>query len=110
MKIELISEEEYNTLLAIQERYPVLTFQNNGYEYVNNKEFNEEEEMAYDIVTSVLNESILGFKKFNNFKKYKNDIVIRFQYNWTAGMDNEIPFIGVGYLSIDILLKGFGNE
>jgi len=43
MTIELITPEEHKTLKDIFNNYPKLTFQNNGFEYINKSEFTEEE-------------------------------------------------------------------
>ena len=53
-----------------------------------------------------------GFKEFNNFNLGENkEIRVRFQYDWTAhDRTLGIPFIGVGYLLLNISLHGFTNQ
>ena len=116
MTITLITQEEYDKLLSIQKEFPALTFQNNGYEYLNMSKLTEIELEKFKEAENILRKCILGFIKFNHFKicKEKNSdltaIVVRFQYNWTADDDyskNPLPFIGVGYLEVEELFKGF---
>ena len=111
MTIELITREQYSTLVAIQEKYKILTFQNEGYQYINKKKFTEEDWKAFDIVTSILRECITGFTEFNNFKivKKTGEVKVRFQYNWTADDDddNRVYYTGVGYLLLTTLVEGF---
>ena len=115
MKIELITREQYDTLVAIQEKYKILTFQNEGYQYVDKKKFTKEDWKAFDIVTAILRECITGFTEFNNFKivKKTGEVKVRFQYNWSADWtegDNPHYYIGVGYLLLTTLVEGFNSE
>lgn len=111
MRIELITEEVYNTLLQIQKDHPILTFQNKGYEGIDKNKFTEADQKAFDKVTEVLRKHITGFTEFNNFRRTPDgELQIRLQYNWEA--DNERPdslgyFTGVGYILVDELLNGF---
>lgn len=41
MKIKLMSQEQYNELLEIQRDFPKLIFQNEGFQYINRREFSE---------------------------------------------------------------------
>ena len=109
MRITLITKQQYNTLLDIQKNNSVLTFQNDGYEYINQSKLTEEDKQALNKVETMLKHHILGFEKFNNFRIDKqNNIVLRFQYNWTADEEKpSIPFTGVGYLRLNELLNGF---
>lgn len=116
MTITLITQEEYDKLLSIQKEFPALTFQNNGYEYLNMSKLTEIELEKFKEAESILKKSILGFSKFNHFKicKEKNSdltaIVVRFQYNWNVDYDGTgyVPtFTGVGYLEVEELFKGF---
>lgn len=107
MEIILITEDEYKTILEIQEKHPKLTFQNNGYEYVDKSKFSAEDFDAFDKIQEILRKHIGGFSKFNNFKISKSgEKQIRFQYNYSHNTNN-IPFTGVGYLEISELLNGF---
>jgi hypothetical protein len=117
MTITLITPEQYERLLAIQQNHPVLTFQNEGYQYVNNDKFTQEDTEAFNEVNEMLKLHIKGFKIFNNFifSKHKDTkelhLRIRFQYDWTADDDsNPVPFTGVGYLEVEELLKGFNGS
>jgi len=110
MTIELIPQEQYDTLVAIQEKYKILTFYNEGYQYINKKKFTEEDWKAFDTVTAILRESIVGFGEFNNFKitEKTGEVKVRFQYNWTADDDdNSRSYTGVGYLLLTTLVEGF---
>lgn len=119
MTIRLIKREEYETLLNIQKNNPILTFENNGYEYIDESKFTNSDKDAFDTITSILKEAIVGFHKFNNFKisKKTKEISIRFQYDWSLNLNangseerSGIPFTGVGYLFIDELLYGFKDQ
>ncbi len=110
MRIELISEEQYNLLKTIQEKHNILTFQNDGYEYIDKSKFTQEDQKAFDEVTEILSKHIVGFREFNNFCHSKSgELRIRFQYNYGAD-DNSRSFTGVGYLLLDELLKGFKED
>ena len=102
MTLQLLSPDEYNLLLSIQQEYPKLTFQNNGYEYIDKKSFSEEDAQKFAEVTEILKNHIEGFVKFNNFLYDKqNELNVRFQYKW------DTSFTGVGYLKVRELLNGF---
>lgn len=109
MQITLITQEVYDNLLDIQKNFPKLTFQKEGFEYINKRELSEEENSKFLEVENILKNIVLGFSKFNNFKIRKSgEVCVRFQYNWTADSDKqELPFTGVGYLLLDELLNGF---
>lgn len=106
MKINLISEDQYNRLKEIQKTYPKLTFNNKGYEYVRKSTFSKEDLKAFKEVSDILKARIIGFIEFNNFQCVKDVIRLRFQYNYGAA-DNSLGFIGVGYIELDELLNGF---
>lgn len=113
MRITLISKKQYLLLKRIQQKFPVLTFNNRGYEYIRTP-FNEREQQAFDKVSSILSEHIDGFVKFNNFRDQGGYIVLRFQYNYNYETSNA-SFTGVGYIKLKELLEGFetknkGNE
>lgn len=103
MTIQLITEDLYNELLQIQKDFPKLTFQNNGYEYINKSTFTDEDVVAFERVSEILNDHIQGFNRFDNFRltEKTKEIQIRIQYYW------DISFRGVGYLLLDELLNGF---
>lgn len=110
MTITLISQEEYDKLISIQKEYPALTFQNEGYQYLNKSKLTEIELEKFKEAESILNKAILGFSEFNHFKysKKNGELQVRFQYEWTADEENSrISFTGVGYLEVKELLKGF---
>lgn len=109
MTINLLSEEDYKKLLHIQKTYPYLTFQNEGFEYIDKTVFTEEEKAAFATVTEILSRCVVGFSKFFNFKVRKNgNIVVRFDYDWTADDRSQgASFIGVGYVTVEELHKGF---
>lgn len=106
MKINLITQKEYNKLIRLYKDYPALTFQNNGYQYIDKSKFNEEENQAFAEVTEILKNSVFGFSEFSNFRQSKDGKPqIRLQYNYSH--DESGYFIGVGYVLIDELLNGF---
>jgi len=109
MTIKLITKNEYDKLLSIQKEHPILTFQNNGFEYIDKSKFPKNDKKAFDFVSQLLHGHVEGFREFNNFKiRKEGHIALRFQYDWTADSDEEeLPFVGVGYLEIDELLNGF---
>lgn len=85
----------YEELLYIQQKYPILTFQNVGYEYVDKKKFTEADTIAFNRATYLLKKCITGFSEFNNFKLRKDGtIVVRVQYYWDE------RFKGVGYFPL----------
>jgi len=111
MQIELISKEEFDIILDIQKKHPILTFQNEGYQYVKKSKFTENDQKAYDTVSKILSKHISGYSEFNNFRlsKKTNELQLRVQYNY--GYDGEgTHFIGVGYILLDELLNGFRKE
>ena len=112
MTIKLITKNEYDKLLSIQKEHPILTFQNNGFEYIDKSKFSENDKKAFDFVSQLLHGHVEGFREFNNFKIRKDrSISLRFQYNYEADNDKEQGyFIGVGYLGINELLNGFENS
>lgn len=106
MTIELITEDLHNELLQIQKNFPKLTFQNNGYEYINKSTFTDDDMNAFNRVTEILNDHIKGFSRFDNFRltEKTKEVQIRIQYYW------DISFRGVGYLLLDELLNGFKED
>ncbi len=109
MTISLISAEEYERLLAIQAEYPVLTYQQKGYDCIDRSKLTDEENMADIEINALLKKSVVGFSSFQNFNIDKEgDVKLRFQYSWTADEENpSISFTGVGYLYADELVNGF---
>ena len=111
MKIELINQQQYDILKKLQESHPILTFQNDGYEYIDKSKFDEQDKATFNAIESLLRKHIVGFSWFNNFchSKRTGKLLLRFQYNYGAE-DNTMQFIGVGYLELDELLNGFTVE
>ena len=119
MIITLIEQYEYDFLLDIQKRFPALTFQNEGYQYIDKSKLSEDDLKALKHVESVLRKSIKGFSKFYNFCNSKDgQLSIRFDYEYSWCMDKEtghmyqqgIRFKGVGYLKLIQLLNGFEKK
>ena len=108
MKIELITREDYEILFNIQKTHPILTFQNEGYQYIDKSKFTEDDKKSFDIITEILSKHIIGFSQFFNFKltKKTKEILLRFDYNY-GEEDNNMSFTGVGYIFLDELLNGF---
>lgn len=109
MTIELLSQFEYDALLDIQKNFPALTFQNEGYQYIDRKKFSEEEKKADEDVTAILKKHIRNFIRFDNFRirEKTGEIVIRFQYVWDP---EATGFTGVGYITLRELFKGFDED
>jgi len=97
----------YETLTEFQEKYPELTFDNVGYQYLSKK---VQEGLHKEIkeIESILKKEILGFVQFNHFKPRRaGDFDIRCQYNW--GAEEGRSFIGVGYFNIKEFIPIFKN-
>ena len=110
MTTNLITKEQYENLVDIQQKYPALTFQHAGYQTLDMSKLTEEDIKAFKEVEDFLRENITGFVSFTNFcLNTKGEARIRFQYNWTADAEEpkDISFTGVGYLRIIELYKGF---
>ena len=112
MTIQLLEQQEYLKLLDIFKNNPSLTFQNEGYKYIDKNKLTDDDIAKISQIEEILKKSISGFQKFNNFKlNRKNEPQIRFQYDWNFDQEvKSIPFIGVGYLLIDELLNGFKTQ
>lgn len=110
MKIELISEEQYNQILNIQRKHPLLTYQQKGYDTPDRTKWSEEDNIAFKEVVGILKNHIIGFSSFTNFNlTLKNEEVrLRFQYNYGAE-DNSMSFTGVGYILLKELIMGFNK-
>ena len=110
MKIQLLNKSNYLELKNIFEKNKGLTFQNNGYEYINIQNLSNEDKESFYRVNQILKNHIVGFYRFNNFRLTKNkNIQIRFQYNY-GEEDNTMYFVGVGYILLDELLNGFNSN
>lgn len=106
MTINLITQEQHAELLKIHSDHKVLTFQNDGYEYIKEPLLSEDR-VAIRRIESILQNHIIGFNSFTNFRM-KNDMVeIRFDFNWKADEGKGGYYNGVGYILVDQLLKGF---
>lgn len=93
-----LTSNQKKELLSIQKNHPALTFQNNGYEYLDTDKLTEEEKIALARVNELLKSCIEGFSKFNNFNISKSGVVrARVQYMWSS------LFTGVGYFDIESL-------
>lgn len=113
MTIHTLTEIEYNILTTIQKEFPNLTFQNNGFEYIDKSKFSMQDKVCFELVTEILKKSVVGFQTFNNFRvrKENGEICVRFQYDWTADdINRKISFTGVGYLTLRELLNGFDKS
>ena len=106
MTINLITVEEFDILMNIYTNYPKLTFQNNGFEYIDKSTLSADEKSKFEEVTNILKKAIHGFSSFNNFRvnQKTSKPEIRLQYHW------DDKFTGVGYLLIEELLNGFNEK
>lgn len=110
MKIELITNEQFKQITDIQENYPVLTFENKGYQYIDKSKMTEGDEEAVKQIESILKDNIIGFCSFTNFRTTEDSKVqIRLEYNYGAE-DNSMSFTGVGYILLEELLNGFNEK
>ena len=96
-----MKNEIYNKLLEYQQNYPLLTFQNNGYEYLS-KEIQDNHKDQIKEIEELLKTKIEGFSHFNNFKIKSNIILVRCQYDYSKHLENcKTSFIGVGYFPLE---------
>lgn len=92
---KLTNAECYYKLLLFQKKYPELTFNNQGYQYLKPK-IKEVYKKQIEEISDILRKSIKGFSRFDNFKPRENGtFAIRCQYYWDAS------FCGVGYFNIN---------
>jgi hypothetical protein len=108
MEITLLSKRNYNILRSIHEKFPNLTFQNDGYQYIEaHVKLTQKDRQAINIVTLILFKCIHHFHSFNNFKLRKNgDVTVRIQYNWDP---EHRGFVGAGYVPVEELRHGFSH-
>lgn len=79
--------------------------------YIHKDNLSEADSRALKTVEDILRDSIVGFVRFENFrKKALGNVKLRFQYDWSADdPDNHVYFEGVGYLFINELRDGYGE-
>ncbi len=107
MTIKLITQAEHDLLLSIHTNFKALSLETRSYEGIKKDSLTTEELNKFAEVEEILKKSILGFRRFQNFKlSTKGEPRLRFQYNYSHGT-NDQPFTGVGYILIDELLNGF---
>jgi hypothetical protein len=93
------TNEYYNRLKELKDRFPQLTFDNDGYEYISS-DVKESHREQIEEIESILRETVAGFYRFDNFKPRKDgSFAIRLHYNYNHGEDG-LPFDGVGYFDI----------
>jgi hypothetical protein len=109
MTITLLSKRDYRILKSIQEKFPNITFQNDGYQYLEGHvKLTQKDRQALNVVTLILFKCIHHFHSFNNFKIRKDgNVVVRVQYNYDPGHRG---FVGVGYAGLEKLRHGFSFE
>ena len=87
-------KEVYDKIREYQKKYPALTFNNDGYEYLP-MEVRETHKVQIAEIEVLLKSIIAGFVEFNNFKPRKDgSFAIRYQCYWDAS------FRGVGYSEV----------
>jgi hypothetical protein len=102
MTIELITERQYDLLLYLYNKYPNLTYENTGYDYLDKNKLSPKEIIIFKVIQRILKRHIHCFVEFNHFKHNKaKEVCVRFQYRWSES------FTGVGYLKLSNLLNGF---
>lgn len=89
-----------NRLKDIQKKYPELTFQNKGYEYLPLKVKIDHKDVIKEIdaIMKDFDPSYISFSNFI-FNKHGN-LCIRYQCNYNHGQPG-LPFEGVHYQVID---------
>ena len=91
------------TLAEIASEHPRLTFQNDGYQYIDKQTLHEADHKALDEIREILTAKVEGFVKFFNFKRREDgSLVARFDYVWDP---DGIGFIGVGYVPVEKIDK-----
>ena len=73
MTITFITKEEHKFLLDTMRSHPRLCLQNVGYETIDQSKFDDDDKKAFDKVTELLKNHIVGFSCFNNFKLSKDN-------------------------------------
>ncbi len=107
MTIELITQDEYNTILSVYTNFKMLSLQTRSYEGIKKDSLTTEELNKFLEVETLLRKSIKGFRRFQNFTlSNKGEVRLRFQYNYSHGTKDQ-PFTGVGYILLTELLNGF---
>lgn len=83
------------TITQIAKEHPALTFDNNGYEYIDGSKLSQEDIAAIAELEDILKDKISGFVKFFNFKpNHRGELEVRVNYCWDSS------FIGVGYFAL----------
>ena len=101
MTVEEITQEEYDWLLGLQMDNPNLTYDNKGYDELDETTLTEDDRQVIEVIEAFLKDKIKGFSRFQNFKlDVSGEVSIRFQYDYSANKERSTQFIGVGYLSI----------
>lgn len=117
MILTTMEQAEYDLLIDIQKRYPKLTYQHEPYQEWVPQHFTEEDKKALIEVKNMLKKAITGIRNFTNFYfDKKGELNLRFYYDWSWTLINDIPvqqglpFTGVGYLKVIELLNGFDKS
>jgi hypothetical protein len=105
MKIKFITPEIHEEIKSIFDQNPELCFENEGYQYLP-PHVREAKKEQIDRIEEILNEHVLGFVKFFNFRNNNGEIRLRFDYDWGAE-GGGTHFTGVGYVKLDHLRDGF---
>lgn len=93
-------KKQLQDLLIIQENYPLLTFQNNGFEYIGESILNSHGTIIQQIKEIMISYIDSSFVKFLNFRVHSNnDILIRYDCHYDK------TFIGVHYLNLNELIR-----
>ena len=89
----------YEELVKLYQEYPELTFQNKGYQYLP-QEVKERNKEGIDKINAILEKTIEGFVRFDNFKNRPDkNFWIRCQTKWSP------DFTGVNYFKIEDFKK-----
>ena len=104
--LQLLSQEDYDVIREFQKTNPVLTYNAKGFDTIPHNLLRDSDHSAIGVIGRILEKTIGGFSKFQNFRITKDDILqLRCRYNWTYGTD-DLPFIGVGYFALEDLKTG----
>lgn len=91
---------DYCKIKLIFKKYPELTFNNKGFEYLK-PEIREKYKEQIDTLTNILKKYNKYTIRFLNFYIKKNHVLIRYESNWKG--DEGGYFVGTNYIHINEL-------
>jgi len=92
------TSKNYKRLVELQKKYPELTYNNNGYDEINEDVINRHQKQIAEISAILKEELPKSFVRFQNFKPCSDGTInIRCQVYY----DQVSLFIGVDYIPIN---------